>query len=108
MEFNHYQEEARKTAIFPTDNSIQYLALALCGESGEIAEHIKKILRDQQGIFTDFNKTAIALELGDCLWYIANFAQVLGYSLEDIAKLNLEKIQRRQKNGTIHGSGDDR
>lgn len=108
MKLNDYQTEARKTAIFPNDNSIVYLALALTEESGEAAGKIKKILRDKNGIFTEEDYKAIALELGDCMWYIANFAHVLGYSLEDIAKLNIEKIQRRKKNGTIHGSGDNR
>lgn len=108
MSLNEYQRLALETAIFPTDKSISYLTLALCGEAGEVADKVKKVLRDKNGQFYAPDMAAIALGLGDVMWYIANMAKFLGYGLSDIAKLNIEKIQGRIERGTLHGSGDDR
>lgn len=109
MNFNEYQELAHQTAIFPKDNDIPYLALALCGEAGEVADKVKKIIRDHSGDFTKSEvKDAISHELGDCLWYIANLALTLGCPLESIAQMNIDKINRRKENGTLRGSGDNR
>lgn len=108
MGLDAYQAECRKTAIYPTDNSIPYLALALCGEAGEAADKVKKVMRDKEGRFFKTDTEAIALELGDTLYYLASLAHVLGYRLSDIARLNLEKIQSRLDRGTLHGSGDNR
>lgn len=108
MNFNDYQEECKKTAIFPVDNSIPYLAMALAEESGEACGKIKKVLRDKGGVFTEEDYKAIALELGDVLYYAASLARIIGYDFDKIAELNLEKIFRRLKNGTLQGSGDDR
>lgn len=108
MELNEYQRAAQSTAIYPNDGSISYLALAICGEAGELADKVKKVLRDKNGQFYMPDLTAIALELGDVLWYVANLAKVLGYDLSDIATLNLEKIKSRVERGTLHGSGDNR
>lgn len=108
MTFEEYQQAARQTAIFPNDNTISYLALALCGEAGELADKVKKVLRDKEGIFTKEDLRAIALEAGDCMWYLANLGQAIGISLSEMAEMNKEKIHRRQINGTIHGSGDNR
>lgn len=108
MELNDYQKAALSTAIYPNDNNISYLALAICGEAGELADKVKKVIRDKQGQFYIPDLTAIAMELGDILWYAANLAKVLGYDLSDIAQLNIEKINGRVERGTIHGSGDNR
>lgn len=105
---NDYQDKAMSTAIYPNDKTISYLALALCEEAGEVAGKVKKVLRDKNGQFTDEDKRAIALELGDCLWYIANQANAIGCRLSDIAGMNIIKIDGRVKRGTLHGSGDDR
>lgn len=108
MSLNEYQRFALETAVFPTDKNISYLALALCGECGEVANKVKKVLRDKNGQFYAPDIVAIALELGDVLWYIANLARFLGYGLSDIAMLNIEKIQGRIERGTLQGIGDNR
>lgn len=97
-----------ETAIYPCDNSITYTVLGLAGETGEIAEKVKKTIRDRQGKFDEAVKLDIAREAGDVLWYLAALAHELGMSLEDIARLNIEKIYSRRDRDVIHGSGDNR
>ena len=106
LTFNNYQKVARKTAIYK--DGIFYPTLGLCGESVEVAEKIKKIYGDNDGIISEYNKEQIVKEMGDVLWYIANLATDLNVSLEDVAKKNLEKIQTRQQKNLIHGDGDNR
>jgi NTP pyrophosphatase (non-canonical NTP hydrolase) len=101
LTFNVYQKAARRTAIY-TDRII-YPTLGLCGEAGEVAEKIKKFMRD--GVLND---KEVAKELGDVLWYIANLAEDLGYDLAEIADINLEKLADRQSRGVIKGNGDNR
>lgn len=108
MELNKYQEEAKKTAIYPKGQEIIYPTLGLTGEAGEVADKVKKILRDKEGVFSQQEREEIAKELGDVLWYIAIMARDLGYSLEDIAKINISKLKSRQKRGMLSGSGDNR
>ncbi len=108
MTLDDYQQLARKTAIYPHDNDISYLVLALCGEAGELADKVKKVIRDKQGRFYQPDTRALAAELGDTLWYAANIAHVLGFTLSDIARLNIDKINSRIERGTLHGSGDER
>ena len=108
MNLNEYQQECAKTAIFPHDSDVTYLSLALCGEAGELADKVKKIIRDRDGLFTHEDHIALALELGDALWYAANLARALDFTLDEVAQMNLNKIQNRLLRGTIHGSGDNR
>ena len=109
MNFDNYQIEARKTAIYPNkDKNFIYPTLGLVGESGEVAEKIKKILRDKNGIFDYESKLALKNELGDVLWYLSNLCDELDFSLSDIAKANIEKLNLRISRGTISGSGDER
>ena len=109
MDFDNYQKEARKTAIYPNkDKNFIYPTLGLVGESGEVAEKIKKILRDKNGNFDHKSKLAIKKELGDVLWYLSNLCDELKFSLDDVAESNLEKLNLRLTRGTISGSGDDR
>lgn len=105
---NSYQMAARHSAILPCDCDICYLALALCGEAGEVAEKVKKTIRDKDGKFSKEMKEAIALELGDVLWYLANIAYTCGYSLSEVANMNIEKVNSRLQRNLIHGSGDNR
>ena len=97
-----YQAEAKKTAIFPADKALEYLSLGLVGEAGEVANKVKKIIRDKK---TDVD---VAGEIGDVLWYCAALSEDLGYTLGRIAKENEVKLASRKKKGTIHGSGDKR
>ena len=79
MDLNNYQRQARNTALYPDlgSNPI-YPALGLCGEAGEVADKVKKVLRDEAGVFSDERRQAIALELGDVLWYVSQLADELG------------------------------
>ena len=104
--FDEYQRMARETAIYP--GKVTYPALGLNGEAGEVAEKVKKVLRDQDGHFNDESKKAIKKEIGDCLWYLANLAEDLEISLESAARDNYEKLKSRQARGKIQGSGDNR
>lgn len=106
MTLNEYQQKALETAIYP--NPILYPALGMCGEAGEVADKVKKVLRDNNSEFTDEKKMEIAKEIGDVLWYCATLAHDLGYSLEEIAQMNYEKLRSRQLRGKLGGSGDNR
>lgn len=108
MTLNDFQRTALGTAIYPKDGEITYLSLALCGEAGEVAEKVKKVIRDNNQVFTPEHKKAIALEAGDVLWYLANLANALGYSLNEVAQMNIDKINSRQQRNLLHGSGDNR
>ena len=104
MCMDEYQEEAKATAIYPQERGLEYLALKLCGEAGEVAEKIGKSIRDNKPL----DDKDLAKELGDVLWYVANLADFLGYELSEIAEMNLAKLKDRQKRGVLGGSGDNR
>lgn len=106
--FDDYQKAAHGTAIYPQDAGISYAALGLAGEAGEVANQVKKIIRDDGGTPTRERKAAIAKELGDGLWYFAEVATKLGLQLSDIAKANLKKLYDRKDRGTLQGDGDNR
>lgn len=108
LSLNDYQQAAISTAIYPHDHEIPYLALALGEECGEVAGKVKKVIRDKNGQFFQTDINALALELGDVLWYAANLANTLGFKLSDIARLNINKINSRLERGTLHGQGDNR
>jgi len=109
INFNEYQSEATKTAAYPNiGNNIYYPTLGLCGESGEVAEKIKKIFRDDNGIVTNESKLKLEKELGDVLWYVAQLATELDLSLDEIATNNIRKLQSRKERNQLHGSGDNR
>jgi len=109
LDFNLYQKQARKTAVYPNlGNNFVYPTLGLTGEAGEVAEKIKKVLRDKNGLIDKNARRELKKELGDVLWYLANLATEIGLSLEEIARTNLKKLASRKKRGKIHGSGDNR
>lgn len=108
MNIDDYQESARKTAIYDKRIGLVYCALGLTGESGEVADKVKKVLRDKEGKFTKEDLKEIAKELGDVLWYVSNLTHELGYTLSEVAQMNLDKLSSRDKRGVIGGSGDNR
>jgi NTP pyrophosphatase (non-canonical NTP hydrolase) len=110
MNFNEYQAETDKTALFPRENGmdILYPVLGLCGESGEVAEKVKKIFRDSNGVITEEVRQAIKKELGDVMWYISQSCRAFGFTMEEVAISNIKKLEERQKKNTINGSGDNR
>lgn len=106
---NDYQSAALRTAIYPNQGqNIVYPSLGLVGEAGEVAEKVKKVIRDNEGVLTDPTRETIALELSDVCWYVAVLAQELDYSLEEIMQMNLDKLASRAERGVLSGSGDNR
>ena len=97
MDFKQYQTKAVSFAIYPATHKVLYPTLGLCGEAGEVAEKVKKQVRD--GVFS---RHETAKELGDVLWYLANLANDL------IAENNIEKLESRKERNVIQGSGDNR
>jgi NTP pyrophosphatase (non-canonical NTP hydrolase) len=108
MELSEYQRRSRRTAEYPRQAWLAYPALGLSGEAGEIAEHAKKAIRDDGGQVSDARRAAMAAELGDVLWYVAQLASELGLDLDEIAQANLDKLLSRQRRGVLSGDGDDR
>jgi NTP pyrophosphatase (non-canonical NTP hydrolase) len=108
MELSEYQRLSRQTAEYPREAWLTYPALGLAGEAGEVAEHAKKVIRDDGGEVTDERRAAMTKELGDVLWYVAQLASELDLQLEEVAQANLEKLLSRQRRGVLSGSGDER
>ena len=108
MELSDYQRLSRRTAEYPREAWLSYPALGLAGEAGEVAEHAKKAIRDDGGEVTSERREAMAKELGDVLWYVAQIASELELELDDIAQANLDKLLSRQQRGVLSGSGDER
>lgn len=109
MELNEYQNLASRTAKYPDIGAkFVYPILGLTGETGEVAEKIKKIFRDEGGVVSNERKEELKKELGDVLWYLSQLAKDLDLTLEEVAQKNLDKLQKRQNLGMISGSGDNR
>ena len=113
MNLNDYSTKAISTL---TDNyahgditaQMMGQVLGLAGESGEVLEKFKKLLRDKAGQISEEDKTEIIKELGDILWYVNAVSHLLGYDLEQVAEANIEKLASRKQRGKLHGSGDNR
>ena len=104
-----YENLAGQTAIFPKDRALEYLALGMTSEAGEVAGKVKKLIRDGEDVEGfEMKKLAIASEIGDVLWYCAMMAKEVGVPLNDIMKENLKKLHGRKERGTLQGSGDER
>ena len=109
--FDEFQQESGKTAIYPGVSSLdglRYVALGLCEESGEVAGKIKRIFRDDAGILTPSRRKQLLYELGDVLWYLQQIATELDVPLSLVAELNLHKLQERLAHGRLCGDGDIR
>ena len=100
MELTDYQISALETAVYPEQYNIIYPALGMTGEAGEVADKVKKVIRDNNSQFTE--------EIGDVLWYCAVLAHDIGFSLEEVGRMNIDKLKSRQKRGKLSGSGDNR
>lgn len=111
-----YQDFVSETAIFPQDMGVIYTTLALNGEAGELAEKIKKIIRDRKQFTTDDivmsltsdEHDGLVKEAGDVIWYITAFLEEIGSSLDEAIKVNMEKLKSRKDRGVLTGSGDNR
>ena len=96
MNFEEYQSEASKTALYPRRlSNLEYPTLGLAGEAGEVANIVKKIQRDHAGFITDETRGKLLDELGDVLWYISACADELGLTLAEVAEYNVDKLMKR-------------
>lgn len=107
---DEYQKEALVTAVFTDDEfkDLSHWVFGITGEAGEIAEKIKKIIRDKDAIVSDEDKEELIKEMGDVLWYLAVFTKHLGFNFDEVGKRNIAKLRSRQARGKIQGSGDNR
>ena len=110
MHLSEYQGKALNTYKVQEHHTplerLARLTLGLCGESGELAEKVKKVMRGDRELaeaFPDIEK-----ELGDVLWYLAVLSFEIITNLDRVAAINLEKLDSRDKRGMIKGSGDAR
>lgn len=109
MNFSDYQTRSRVTAQYPAiGHPVVYPTLGLANEAGEVAGKLKKVFRDKGGQIHNETREALAAELGDVLWYLAQVCTELGISLDDVAEANLAKLLDRQARGKIRGDGDNR
>lgn len=114
MTFQEYENIALETAIYPgVGSNMVYPALGLMGESGEYADKVKKYWRNSDGKMSGKDLSGeqaleFAKELSDILWYLCASAKELGFTLEEVVHLNIEKLRDRRKRGVIKGTGDNR
>ena len=114
MNLQEYSDKAITTLLYGDELSddmtpdILHQVFGLVGESGEVAEKFKKLIRDKSGQLSVEDKQEIIKELGDVLWYVNSLSTLLGSSLEEVAEKNLEKVLSRKARGTTKGSGDNR
>lgn len=109
MDFNKYQERARSTAFYPNlGSNFTYPVLGMSGEIGEVADKVKKIIRDNNSELTSENIIELKKELGDVLWYMANMCSELEIDFNDVAESNMQKLLDRKNRNVLSGSGDNR
>ncbi len=111
MTFDEYHKKALATADEQSDDEFQiYMArvLGVVGEAGEVADKFKKIVWHKEGVLNSADKEEIKKELGDVLWYLAALADALGYTLDEVATANIDKLKSRKKKNTLRGNGDNR
>lgn len=106
MQASEFQEATKQFAIYPEEKAIEYLALGLSSEAGEVCGKVKKFIRDK----TDLDNLIESLnaELSDCLWYVSQLCNTLGLSLEDVMQYNIDKLTDRASRNKLGGSGDIR
>lgn len=117
MELNEYQKLAMSTCM-PSSDNFSYMMLNLVGEVGEFASKVAKAIRKEQMDIQESKletydcetywaiEDELKKEAGDILWQISGLCRVMGWDLEDVAQMNLDKLAQRKQNGTIDGSGD--
>jgi NTP pyrophosphatase (non-canonical NTP hydrolase) len=110
MTFDEYQKQAITTLIAHPDPLMDktIMVLGISGEASEIAEKWKKLVAYREGTITDEDVTELSKEIGDVLWYLTVFADMLGVSMDDIAQTNAAKLASRKARGVQKGAGDNR
>jgi NTP pyrophosphatase (non-canonical NTP hydrolase) len=103
MNFEEYQKIIETFAVYPRDSellAISYLALGLNGEAGEVADQVKKAIRNDGAISVE-RRAKILDEIGDVLWYITRLAIEFDTELAAVAKANVEKLEKRRASGGL-------
>lgn len=108
MGLNEYQTRTSWTAVYPPERALEYLALGLVSEAGEVAGKVKKVIRDHDMTVSTEMRAALKAEIGDVLWYVAQLCTALELNLSTVARANLDKLAQRKESGTIQGNGDNR
>jgi|TARA_B100001250_G_scaffold407483_1_gene428313 NTP pyrophosphatase (non-canonical NTP hydrolase) len=113
MNLNDYQQKALTTLTgkhYYGDVTPELMAqvLGLADESGEVLGKFKKLLRDKEGKISEEDRKEIMKEVGDVLWYVSTVTHLLGYTLDDLAQANIDKLASRKERGQLKGSGDNR
>lgn len=108
MTIDEYQQKALSTNINFGDQVFFDRMFGLVGEAGEMANKVKKWIRDDDADWNKLEKHVMMDELGDVLWYVATLADTLGYKLSEVAEHNAKKLASRQSRGKLAGSGDTR
>jgi NTP pyrophosphatase (non-canonical NTP hydrolase) len=108
MNLKEYQDWSQSVCIYPKDKAIEYVALGLASECGELCGKIKKMLRDDNCIITNKKKEELIGEAGDCLFYLSRICQETGISLQQAMEDNIKKLEDRKERGVLGGSGDNR
>lgn len=125
MDFEEYQAEAMKTQYIYQQASVRmsgdhppatqmfnrmYTGGAVNDEAGELFGKIKKEFRDGFKSNEEYmiHRDNVIKELGDVLWYVTACADEYGYTLQEVAQINIAKLTSRRERGTVQGSGDNR
>lgn len=112
--FEEYDQLIAKTALYGGREGgwLLYPALGLCGEAGEVAEKVKKLLRNSNKQFaselTGSERLELLKEIGDCIWYCSALATTLRSSLSEVAQINADKLLSRLERGVVKSEGDNR
>jgi|ERR1041384_1601609 NTP pyrophosphatase (non-canonical NTP hydrolase) len=104
--FQEYQEATAKTAIYPKHRAIEYCVVGLAGESGELAGKYSKVIRDDKEQISEERRQAMLYEMGDVFWFLSELSTSLGYTLQEVANTNINKLQDRYNRGKLSGEGD--
>ncbi|MFN7883114.1 MAG: nucleoside triphosphate pyrophosphohydrolase family protein [bacterium] len=111
MSANDYQAKCREFAIYPNERAVEYLALGLASEAGEVAGKIKKQIRDGRnwtGEQREDHRQHILAEMGDVCFYLAELCSHYGVGFGEVMSGNIAKLESRRDRGVIGGSGDKR
>jgi NTP pyrophosphatase (non-canonical NTP hydrolase) len=105
MNADTFQVGTKTTMAYPGDVGLPYLTMGLAGEAGEVANKVKKILRDGRQEPNKAEVNAIIDEIGDVLWYCAQLSGFLGVPLSQVMRRNQEKLLARKALGLLTQRG---